>query len=291
MPHLAEHAAVGARDALDGQYRSVGVHIQVHRRHAVHVDVLRGDLPRRFHLLDEFGRSDEAAFAMADGHGMHISHLAARKPRREARSHTRAHETALMTPDGVVGERRTALVHRTNVAERHQPQLHQRLKAVADAEHEPVAVLEQVAHRFGHGRSAEERRDEFSGAVGFIAAGEAAGKHDDLAVLDGRHKRLGTFGNAVGREVVHHEHIGNRSRALERTHRIVFAVRSREHGNDDARFRDNPAVGERQRVGIAHRLDLGAFAAVREYGFELALPRFLQFNEIDRLPRNREHVV
>lgn len=53
---------------------------------------------------------------------------------------------------------------------RHQAKLDKRLETVADAEHQAITVVQQVAHGLGHGRSAEERGDELGGAVRFVAA-------------------------------------------------------------------------------------------------------------------------
>ncbi len=90
----------------------------------------------------------------------------------------------------------------------HQAQLDQRLEAVADAQHQAIAGLEQVADRLGDLGSAEERRDELGGAVGLVAAREAAGDHDDLACTDAAGKLVGALGDGLGREVVDHEDVG-----------------------------------------------------------------------------------
>jgi hypothetical protein len=58
------------------------------------------------------------------------------------------------------------------------------LEAVADAEDEAVAVLEQVHDGIGHARAADDGGDEFGGAVGFVAGAEAAGEHEDLGLAD-----------------------------------------------------------------------------------------------------------
>ena len=87
-----------------------------------------------------------------------------------------------MAADGVERQRRAFGGHRHDVAVRHQAQLDERLEAVADAEHQTIAVLQQVAHGLGDGRRAEERGDELGGAVRLVAAGEAARDHDDLAL-------------------------------------------------------------------------------------------------------------
>ncbi len=89
-----------------------------------------------------------------------------------------------MATDGVERERGRIGRGIDDVAVGHEAELHQRLEAVADAQHQAIAVLEQVAHGFGDLGRAEERRDELGGAIGLVAAGEAAGDHDDLACAD-----------------------------------------------------------------------------------------------------------
>ena len=81
VPHLAEHASVRARDALDGEHRAIGVHVEIHRRHAIQTDVLRRDLPALDKLLERVVVGHKAPLAMADGDGMDVTHLAAREPR------------------------------------------------------------------------------------------------------------------------------------------------------------------------------------------------------------------
>ncbi len=49
-----------------------------------------------------------------------------------------------------------SVVHRADVAVGHQTQLDERLEAVADAQHQTVAVLQQVAHRLGDGSGARK---------------------------------------------------------------------------------------------------------------------------------------
>ena len=89
-----------------------------------------------------------------------------------------------MTADVVERKRGAISVHRADVAIGNQPQLHQRLEAVADTEHQPVALLQKLANRLGHLGRAEERRDELRRAVRLVASREAAGNHDDLTLAN-----------------------------------------------------------------------------------------------------------
>ena len=91
VAHLAEHAAVRAGDAFDGQQRTVRVHVQVHARHAGLVHVLRGDLAVGLELGEHIVGGHEAALAVGDGDGVHVAHLGLRQPRGEVRSYAGAH--------------------------------------------------------------------------------------------------------------------------------------------------------------------------------------------------------
>ena len=58
------------------------------------------------------------------------------------------------------------------------------LEAVADAEDESVAMMDQVHDCFGDFRAADDGSDEFCRAIGFVAGAESAGEHEDLALAD-----------------------------------------------------------------------------------------------------------
>ena len=134
------------------------------------VNVLCGNLPVCDELVEHAVGSDETSLAMGDGDGVHIAHLRLGKPRRQVRRDACAYKTALVASDGVERKRRALRGHRHNVAEGHETELDERLEPVADAEHETVTVVEQVAHGLGDRRCTEERRDELRGAIRFVAA-------------------------------------------------------------------------------------------------------------------------
>ncbi len=80
MAHLAQDAAVGARDALDGECGAVGVD-GIHARLAVLAHVLRGDLAVGDQLGEYLVVGDKAALAVADGDGVGVVQAALRQPR------------------------------------------------------------------------------------------------------------------------------------------------------------------------------------------------------------------
>ena len=78
-----------------------------------------------------------------------------------------------------------------DIAVGHQTQLDEGLEAVADAQHQSVPVFQQLHGGVGHLGVAEEGGDELGGAVGLVAAGEAAGDEDDLTLAGGLGEALG----------------------------------------------------------------------------------------------------
>ena len=219
---------------------------------------------------------------------MHVAHLGFGEPRGEARCHAGAHQAALVAADGVERQRRAFGGHRHDIAVRHQSELDERLEAVADAEHQTVAIVQQVAHGLGHGRGAEECGDELGGAVRLVATGEAARNHDDLALLDLLDQRGGGFGYGSRGEIVHDErtHVGTGT--FKGGGGIIFAVVAGEHRNHHMRLGDAGAGIQ----GLLRRVERHGFdglalvftpGTVREYGFDAALPSILKFGQFQRL--------
>ena len=136
---------------------------------------------------------------MGNGHGVDVADLRARKPGGLVGAHARAHKAGLMTADDVVGERRAVGIGIHDLAVGHKAELDERLEAVAHAEHQSVALFEEVRDLLLDRGVAEERRDELGTAVGLVAAGEAAGDDDDLAILDGLGKVLDAVSNVGAR--------------------------------------------------------------------------------------------
>ena len=88
-----------------------------------------------------------------------------------------------MAADDVERQRRAGIVHVADLAVGHEPQLDERLEAVAHAADQAVPRLEQRHGLFGQHGIAQEGRDELARAVRFVAAGEAARQEEDLALV------------------------------------------------------------------------------------------------------------
>lgn len=80
VPHLAEYTSVGAGNALDSVQAAVRIIRRVHRRHALHIYILRSDLSVGEQLLNHAFRRIEAAFAVGYGDSMLLARLAAAQP-------------------------------------------------------------------------------------------------------------------------------------------------------------------------------------------------------------------
>ena len=160
MTHLAQNATIGAGDAFDCQNGTVGVNRKVHRRVTHLINILRCNLACRSKLSNRFRACHETALAVADGNRVDIAHIAARKPRRKARSNARANQAALMATDGVKRKRGSLGRCRNDIAIGNQAQLDKSLEAIANTQHQTIALLKQLTYRFGNGGRTEECRDE-----------------------------------------------------------------------------------------------------------------------------------
>ena len=100
----------------------------------------------------------------------------------------------------------------SDLSERHKSELYKRLEAVADAAHKSVAVFEKLVHGIGDRAVSEECRDELSGALGLVSAGESARDNDHLGISYLSFKFRHAVRDPLRGKVVYHEHLGNGSR-------------------------------------------------------------------------------
>ena len=141
-----------------------------------------------------------------------------------------------MATQGVEGQGRVVLLNLGNPAIGHQPQLDQRLEAVANAQHQAIPSFQQLGNRLGYSGIAEGSSDKLAGAIRLVAAGKAAGQHDDLSVLNRFHHRLDGFLNICGRQVLYDKHIGFSACSFKRPGGIHLAVCAGERGNKHSRL-------------------------------------------------------
>ena len=130
----------------------------------------------------------------------------------------------------------------------------------------PSRLIKKIGDLFFDRSAAEEGRDELGAAVGLVAAGEAAGNHDDLAVLDRLGKALHAVSNVGACQVADNKLLGVRACFKQGALRIVLAVRT---GED----RD-------QRLGT-RQLDRGSNALLRFIGKALDRAGALRLRRVD----------
>ena len=197
VAHLAEDTAIGRGDALDGEDGAVGIEVDISGGLVQQIHVLGGDLTVGSQLADGLQACVEAALAVGDGHIEHIAHVHRAQPGAHVGGHTGADDPGLVAADDVVGQGGHVAVTVHDLAIGHQTQLHQSLEAVADTQHQAVPVIQQVGDLLLDGGVAEEGGDELAGAVGLVAAGEAAGDEDHLGIGNLGGELLHAAGNVL----------------------------------------------------------------------------------------------
>ena len=286
VAHLAEDASVGAGDALDGHVGAVHVVLLVHGGVALQVDILGGYLAIGEEAVNPLLRSHEAALAVRDGDDVGLAQLGALQPGAEVRADARVGHLALVATNGVEGQRGGVGGLRTYLAVGHQAQLDQRLEAVADAQHQAVALVEEFHHGVGNLRVAEDAGDELGAAFGFVAGAEAAGNHDDLAATDGLDVGIDALADLLAVLVAEDDNLALGTGAVEGTGRVVLAVGAREGRNEDMRLGGlvltEVDVLEADGFKGANGLD-GRVCAGGEYPLEGLLPGGEGFVDADAL--------
>ena len=143
-----------------------------------------------------------------------------------------------MAADPVEGQCGAGLVHVHDLTEGDKAQFNEGLEAVADAQHQAVPVFEQVVDRVFDPRVAEEGGDELAGAIGFVAAGEAAGDGDDLGLVDQLLKGGNRFLDILGGEVFDHKGGGAAAGPFKGFGGVVLAVGAGEYRDQHPGFGD-----------------------------------------------------
>ena len=196
------------------------------------VGVLGGNLAVLDHLGEDGLRGHEAALAVGHGDGVHVVQLAQEHPGGLDAGHPGGDVPALVPADEVEGQGGAGVVGLADLAIGDQPQLDQRLEAIADAQHQPVPVFQQVMNRVGELGVTQEGDDELGRAVRLVSAGEAAGENHHLAAADGGGQLVGGLAEHLGVQVAHHHDLRLDARLEAGVSGVVLAVGAREHGDD-----------------------------------------------------------
>ena len=141
MPHLAQHAAVGAGKAFDGVHAAVGVVWLPHCRYAVLAHVLREHLPVCKEVAGKRFWQDDAPLAVAYGNEVRCGrkHGGVERPRAFRAHHARPHHAAYVAANRVERKRWGFARHLADFSVGNKTCLYERLKTVADSEHKSVA--------------------------------------------------------------------------------------------------------------------------------------------------------
>ena len=168
---------------------------------------------------------------------MRLANLEVGEPRAVVVGNDGGGDARDVATDAVVGEGRVARRGRGDFAVWQETAFDERLEAVADAKDEAVA-REQVGDGVGNARVGEDVCHVFAGTVRFVARAEAAGKDEDLAVLDvvGKGLQAGVERIAV---LVADDGLDDVSAVFaEGARGVEFAVGAGEDGQADARGGD-----------------------------------------------------
>ncbi len=214
---------------------------------------------------------------MGNSHSVDVAGLDVAEPGAHDRYDLSVDHAGQMTADGVIRQRRAVGLQGLYVAVGQKAQLNEGLEAVADAEGQAVALIQERFEGFRKGGVAEQCRNELARAFRFIAGAEAAGEHDDLSLGDALGHFVDRFGQILRRVVAQDHDVRYCAGPFKGFGRVVFAVRARAYGDEDAGLAEGFAAaravgGEQGQLGIA----FAAFALDGEYAVQRFFPGFLQ---------------
>ena len=242
MCHLTEDAPIGTGNAFDSQDGLVRVVFAIIGSFAREVDVLCRNLAFGSQFTDLFRRSHETTFAVGDSHGMDVTGLAAAEPRAHDGDDFRFDHARQMAANGVVRQSRAVSLQRLYMAIRQEAQFNQSLEAVADAESQAIALIEQRFQSFRQDGVAEQGGNELARAFRFVTGTETAGEHDDLCLGNAFGHFIDGFCQILRRVVAQYHDIRRSAGPFKGSSRIVFAVRTRADGDEDPRSTESFAA-------------------------------------------------
>ena len=167
------------------------------------------------------------------------------------------------------------------------------MEAVADTEHQAVALLQQLVDAILDGGVAQERGDKLTRAVRLVAAGEAARKNDHLRAADSLLKLLGGLVQRIRREVAHHNDLGRAARVFNRARGVIFAVRAGEHRNNGKGLGGFDCRGLAAALGPGYlgQMLVRRVRAGREHALQAALERRGQLVQRHAFARDCDRAV
>ena len=168
-----------------------------------------------------------------------------------------------------------------------ESQLNQGLEAVADPQHQPVPMTEEVGQGVGQTGIPEGGGDEFARTVRLVTARKTSRQHDDLSTANRRLHPPDGFLDRRGGQVPDHQHLRLGARPLESAGGIVFTVGAGEDRDENPRlrgFHSGCAGLPRPVQRYVHRHGGVPGRPVGEYGFQRPHPGFRQAVELHFFP-------
>ena len=173
---MPRHTAVRGGDTLNCTHGAIRVPCDIHGRIACKIGILECNLTvlrpnRQLHAA-----ARQSGLRHEKRNGVQVANLAGGQPWALDRCHARGHITALVATDQVEGQRRIVASHLVaDLAVGHKTQFDKRLEAVADTEHQTIALAEQFMNRVLDAGAAQERSDELARAIRLVTAGKPPG--------------------------------------------------------------------------------------------------------------------
>ena len=293
MPHLSEDPSVGGGDPFDGPVGIIDVEVGIAADLTFQIRILGSDLAVLLQLFQHFRGSDEPALSVGYGDGEYIAGFHACQPGRFHGSDPGLYQGGYVAADGVVGQGRAVWLLVADLAVGHQSQFDQCLETVADPQHQPIPVFQQVGNGLQHFRVPEDGGDEFRRTLRFVPTAESAGDHDHLTVFDFFRHPVDGFFQLSGGQVPQDVEVGLGAGLFKGPLGIHFAVGSREDRDENAGL---CCLHQRPRGISFFVLDLRRRLAVvfrscgGEYGLQRSLPHLIQF--VQRIvDRHRAHHI
>src|SRR5699024_3425017 len=151
----------------------------------------------------------------------------------------------------------------------YQSQLDESLETVADAQGQSVPLVQKFHHRLFDQLILKSSGKEFSGTIGLVSSGEAAGEHNDLSLADSLFKGPNRFTDTLRVQIAEYPGLYLCPGPLKGPGAVVLAVGSRKHRNEYRVHSDlmgaNMNVGSLVNAVLQHRRFVGG-SSHKTYG-------------------------
>ena len=142
------------------------------------------------------------------------------------------------------------------------------MEAVANAQHQAIAVLQQITDGFLNARIAEHGSNKLATAIRLVTSAKAAGNHHDLRIIDIlNHCFYGLF-NSSSSQIANNKGIRLSASCLKGTRTIVFTVVAREHRDKYAGLSNIHRRSQSQLSSVERHVDISgllySWQAIRE---------------------------